>query len=74
MRVEYGYLQLRESRLDHNGRAFLNEIEQFDHIRIAHPHAATAGGRADFVLVLGAMDVNEPVMCIGIPLVQSVEP
>ena len=60
--------------LNYDRRALAHQIEQFDYIRITHPHATAAGGRADLVLVFGAMNVDEAVACIGILLVQSVEP
>ena len=62
------------SCLNYEWRAFIHEIEQFDYIRVPHSNAAATVGTADLVLVFGAMDVNESVTCIGIVLVQPVEP
>src|SRR5438067_1300810 len=63
-----------KSRLDYNRRTLVHHFEQFDHVRVTHPHAAMTRGRADFVLVFGAMNVDEAVSRIRILLVQSVEP
>ena len=62
------------SCLNYDRRTLIHEIEQLDHVGIPHPHATAAVGGADLVLVFGAMDVNESVACIGIVLVQPVEP
>ena len=51
-----------------------DHFEQFDHVLVTHPHAAVTRSRADFVLVFGAMNVDEAVARIRILLVQSVEP
>jgi hypothetical protein len=57
------------SILNHHRRALIHQIEQFDDIRVSHPDATAACGYADFVLVFGAVDVNEAVARIGILLV-----
>ena len=57
------------SRLNYDWCALIHEIEQFDYVRIPHPHATAAVWGADLVLVFGAMDVDEAVACIGILLV-----
>ncbi len=62
------------SCFNYDRRALIQEIEQFDHVRVPHSNAAAAVGSAHFLLVFGAMDVNESVACIGILLVQPVEP
>ena len=67
-------LDLFESDLDHNWRTLIDHFEQFDHVLVTHPHTAMARGRADFVLVFGAMNVNEAVARIRIVLVQPVQP
>ena len=67
-------LELFESRLDYNWRTLIDHFEQFDHVLVTHPHAAMTRSRADFVLVFGAMNVNEAVARIRIVLVQPVEP
>ena len=67
-------LELFESDLDHNWRTLIDHFEQFDHVLVAHPHTAMARGCADFVLVFGAMNVNEAVARIRIVLVQPVQP
>ena len=63
-----------ESLLDNDRRTLIDHFEQFDHVLVTHPHAAVARSRADFVLVFGAMNVDEAVARIRIVLVQSVEP
>ena len=63
-----------ESLLDDDRRTFIDHFEQFDHILVTHPHAAVTRSRADFVLVFGAMNVDEAVARIRIVLVQPVEP
>ena len=67
-------LELFESPLDYNRRTLIDHFEQFDHVLVTHPHAAVTRSRADFVLVFGAMNVDEAVARIRIVLVQSVEP
>ena len=62
------------SCLNYDRRAFIHEIEQFDYIRVPHSNAAAAVGAADLVLVFRTVDVDKTVACIGILLVQSVEP
>jgi hypothetical protein len=57
------------SFLNHHRRALIHQIEQFDDIRVPHPDATAARGHADFVLVFGAMNVDEAVPRIGILLV-----
>jgi len=64
----------RKSSLNHNRRALIHQLEQFDHVRVTHTHTAMTRSRADLVLVFGAVDVYESVARIGIVLVQSVEP
>ena len=63
-----------KSRLYYDWHALVNQVEQFNYIRIPHSHTTAAGGRADLVLVLGAVNVDVAVARIGIVLVQSVEP
>jgi len=67
-------LELFDSHLDYNRRTLIDHFEQFDHVRVTHSHAAMTRSRADFVLVLGAVNVDETVARIRIPLVQSVKP
>jgi len=62
------------SRLDYNRRTVVDHVEQFDHVLVPHPHATVTRGRADFVLVFGAMNVDEPVARIRIVFVQAIEP
>ena len=52
----------------------IDEIEQLDYIRIAHSHASVARRVADFVLVFGAVDVNETVARVGVVLIHAIEP
>ena len=59
---------------DHDGRAFTDKIEQLDYVRIAHPHASMARRIADFVLVLGAVNINETVARVRVVLIQSIKP
>ncbi len=67
-------LELFDSHLDYNRRTLIDHFEQFDHVRVTHSHAAMTRSCADFVLVLGAVNVDETVARIRIPLVQSVKP
>src|SRR5437762_948948 len=62
------------SCLNYDWRAFIHEIEQFDYIRVPHSNAAAAVGAAELVLIFRTVDVDKTVACIGILLVQSVEP
>ncbi len=62
------------SRLNYNGRALVDKIEQLDYVRVPHPDATAAVRCANLVLVFGAMNIDEAIARIGILLVQSVEP
>jgi len=59
---------------DNDGRAFIDKIEQLDHVRIAHPHASMARWVADFVLVFGTVNVNEAVARVRVVLIQAIKP
>jgi len=62
------------SLLDYNRRAFVDHLEQFDHVLVTHPHAAVTRSRSDFVLVFRSMNVNETVARIRIVLVEPIQP
>ena len=49
---------LSASGQDNNGYAQLNEVIQFNHVRIAHAHAAMRNCLADQMVVGGAMKAN----------------
>jgi len=70
-RQSFGF---KTSRFDYNRRTLIDHFEQFDYVLVAHPHAAMTRGRPDFVLVFGAMNIDEAVACIRVQLVQTVEP
>jgi len=53
------FLATRDLFLNHDRRVFIDEIEQFNYVRVAHSNATVAGWPADLVLVLGAMNVDE---------------
>ncbi len=52
----------------------IDEIEQFNHIGVAHPNAAVARWAADLALMFCAVNVDEAVARVGIMLFQSIEP
>jgi hypothetical protein len=54
--------------LNDDGGAFLDEIEQLEDVEIAHSHATATGWTADFILVFGAVYINESTTRIGIVL------
>lgn len=58
-----------QSRLDYNRRALIDHFEQFDHVLVTHPHAAVTRRHADFVLVFGAMNVDEAVARVRVGLI-----
>ena len=58
-----------QSRLDYNRRTLVDHFEQFDHVLVTHPHAAVTRRRADFVLVFGAMNVDEAGARVRIVLI-----
>ena len=68
-RQSFGF---KTSRFDYNRRTLIDHFEQFDYVLVAHPHAAMACSRADFVLMFGAMNVHVAVAGIRILLVKSV--
>ena len=59
---------------DHDGRAYIDKIEQLDDVRITHPHASVARRVADFVLVFGAVNVNETFARVRVVLIQAIKP
>jgi hypothetical protein len=65
---------LPASTVDYNRRTLIHQVEEFDHVRVTHTHTAMARGRADFILVFRAVNVDEPVPRVRIVLVQSVQP
>ena len=50
------------------------EVEQIDDISVTHSNAAVAVWPANFVFVLRAMDVDEPVFGVCVVVIQAVEP
>ena len=60
--------------LDRYVSTLIDEIEQLDYVLIAHSHASMARGVADFVLVLGAVNINETVAGVGVVLIQTIKP
>lgn len=52
----------------------INKLKQVYDINISHSDAPVAGWPADFVLVFGAVNVNETVARIGVVLIQAIEP
>ena len=63
-----------KSLLNYNCGILVDQFEQLDHVCVPHPHTAMTRGGPDFVLVSGAMNINEPVPRICIMLFQSVQP
>ena len=59
---------------DPHRRSYRHEIEQIDHIMIAHAHAAVTAGAADAVFVVGAVDIDVALECVRIAWFQAVEP
>jgi hypothetical protein len=59
---------------DHDGRVFIDKIEQLDYVRIAHPHASMARRVADFVLVFCPVNVNETVARVRVVFIQAIKP
>jgi len=72
--VSWTRASVLRSRLDYNRRTVVDHVEQFDHVLVPHSHATVTRGRADFVLVFGAMNVDEPVARIRIVFVEAIEP
>ncbi len=63
-----------KSFLDQNGRAFINQFEKFDHVRVPHAHTAMTRGGADLVLMFRAVNIDESLPRIGIFFIQSIQP
>ena len=53
------FLATRDLLLNHDRRLFIDEIEQFNHVRVAHSNTTVAVRPADLVLVFRAMNVDE---------------
>ena len=52
----------------------INELKQVYDINISHSDASVAGWHADFVLVPGAVNVNETVARVGVVFIQAIKP
>jgi len=52
----------------------MNESKQFDHVSITHPNATMARRSADFVLMLGAVNIDETIPRIRVVFLTSIEP
>jgi len=61
-------------RVNRDRRTFVHKVEQLDHVVVAHANATVTIGRADLVLVLRAMDVDEAVAGIAIVFFETVQP
>jgi hypothetical protein len=69
------FLDVHNWLFSNDDRCFrIHEVKQLNHIRVAHANATVARRPADFVFVLGPVDVNEAVARIGVVFVQTVEP
>ena len=60
--------------LDRYVGALINELKQLYDISVSHSNAPVAGWIADFVLMFCAVNVDEAVACIGVMLIQAIEP
>jgi hypothetical protein len=60
--------------VNHDRRVLIDEIEQFNHVRVAHSNATVAVRCADPVLVFRPVNVNEALARVGVVLFQSIEP
>ena len=70
----FGTNRARVLRANRDRRAFLDEVEQLDHVVVAHANTTVAIGRADLVLVPRAVDVNKAVTRVGIVFFETVQP
>src|SRR5204862_2617941 len=61
-------LPIFKALLNYNCGILVDQFEQLDHVCVPHPHTAMTRGGPDFVLVSGAMNINEPVPRIRIML------
>ena len=59
---------------DPHRSAYWHEIEQIDHIMIAHAHAAMTARAADAVFVIRAVDLDVALKGVRIAWFQAVEP
>ena len=59
---------------DDHSRAFLDQIEQLDHVGIAHPNAAVAVRPANRIFMLGPVNIDETIAGVGIALFHSIQP
>src|SRR5581483_4431256 len=57
-----------------DNRPFLDQIEELDHVRIAHPDATVTVRRADRALVFRSVNVNKSVVRIRVALAEAIEP
>lgn len=60
--------------LDYHQCPFIDEIEKLDHIGVTQPDATVAIPLAYFVLVFGAMNVDETFACVSIVGIDAVQP
>ena len=60
--------------MDYNGRPFVDQIEQLNHVGVAHANATVTVWGADPVFVFGAVNINEPIARIGILFLQAIKP
>ena len=62
------------SRVNRDRRTFVHKVEQLDHVVVAHANATVAIGRADLVLMLRPVDVNETLPRIRVLFFETVQP
>jgi hypothetical protein len=60
------------NNLDKN--ANLNQVEQANDIRVAHPYTTVARWLADRLFLIGAVDVDVPLLSVRIVFFQAIEP
>lgn len=65
--------------LDENEVAFLGPVEELDHFLVSKLNTACAGERADFVLVIGAVEIDVALVGVAtgalvVPRFQSFQP
>src|SRR4029077_8514097 len=60
--------------LKYDRRLFVDQIEQFNHVRVAHSNTTVAVRPADLVLVFRAMNVDEAIARVRVVFLQPIEP
>jgi len=57
-----------------NQNALIDKVEQLNYVCVPHPNAAVAVRPANRLFMFRAVNVNEPIVRIGVVLLDSIQP